>query len=136
MQQKRERERQRRPIHIRRIHAELRTVAGLGQPALVQEIRLLLNDLSPKGIGVAGNQKLDIGQAVAITIEQPKRFYVRGRIVWCREMETSGKIISTNPFNFKMGIEFVYDSPEEEKAVAEFCDAVANDVIFNAKPEF
>jgi hypothetical protein len=124
---KRERERVRRGIHIKRVRAEIKTVGELAAPALVTQARVLLNDFSPKGVGVFAHAPIIVGQLVSLTLEEPKRFYVKGRVVWCQEYAMESHVLSETPFHYRMGIEFVFETPEEEQQVKDYCEALGHD---------
>jgi hypothetical protein len=132
---RRERERARRPIHIKRIIAtiEIATTpepAESGQPKL--HVRLVLNDLSPKGAGLFSPEPLIPGQSVFLKITDPEHLTIKAKVVWCQEYHANSHVLSNQSYSYRIGIEFVL-SPSEEQAVKIFCDEVAKNFLFSVK---
>jgi Tfp pilus assembly protein PilZ len=128
--QAKKREKTRKIFHLKRVQAEVKTVGGLGVPSTVTLARVILNDLTPKGIGLFTSSPMMVGQEIALTIEDPKRFYVRGRIVWCQEVANVNKVLSEHPFSYRIGIEFVVGSPEERQAIKTYCEELSRDYLY------
>jgi Tfp pilus assembly protein PilZ len=124
-QRERDRRRGRRPFHIKRVQAEVKAVGGLHVAQTVAAARVLLNDLSPKGIGLFSSAPMMVGQEVALTLEEPKRFYVRGKIVWCQELDGGTHVLSEKKFTYRIGIEFVFQSATEEQSVRAYCEELS-----------
>lgn len=133
---KRERERKRFPMHIRRVVAELRVLgSGLGKPTVVTQARVMLNDISPKGVGLFCSTPLQPGQEVAITLDEPRRIYLRGRIIWCQNQESESHIISEKTFAFRMGIQFTPQSATEEEDIVKYCQELAEAYLYTDRPQ-
>jgi hypothetical protein len=130
-QKKREREKRlKSQLHLKRVEGELRLPAEkLGGPTHTILARVMLNDLSVKGVSAFSPEQLSIGQPVQLTIDQPKKVFVRGRVVWSQAVGQEGHIISTTPFSFRIGIEFQFTSPEEEAEMRRFVEELARDVL-------
>src|SRR4051812_46479694 len=113
--------RSRRPLHIRRTMAQVRVVAKPEATPVVTEARILLNDLTPKDVSLFSPQPLGVGHHISLTLEDPKRVYVRGRIVGCQEFDCSSPIVSEHSYSYRVKVVFVFDTPEDEKTFREFC---------------
>jgi hypothetical protein len=110
---------------MKRVMAEIRTVPKEGeglsaQPPVVLKCRVILNDFSATGVGIFTTEPIMAGEPVAITLEYPKRFYCKGIIAWSEAIPTTSKVLSEPNYAFRMGIEFTFATPEEEKAVQDF----------------
>jgi hypothetical protein len=116
---RKKREKARKSLHFRRVTAQIKITGG---NSCVHDVRVILNDLSPKGLGLFSPVNLHVGQEVAITLEKPRRFYVKARVVYSHPLEGAGKVITDCAFGHRVGLEFVLDSPEEAQAVTEFCE--------------
>lgn len=128
-QKKKEKKRAKPRVHLKRVTAELKVIGGaLGAPSQVTSARILLNDLSAKGISIFCAEAIPEGTTVGLTLEQPKRFFARGKVLYSQKIESSGAILSTDNFNYRIGIEFNFQSEEEEKEVTDFCDSVQKDL--------
>jgi Tfp pilus assembly protein PilZ len=130
-QKKREREKRGKGrLYLKRVVGELRlpaeTLGGTSQTMLA---RVMLNDLSVKGVSAFSPEQLQIGQPVQLTIDQPRKFFVRGRVVWSQAVGQESHIISTTPFSYRIGIEFQLTSPEEEAEVRRFVEELARDFL-------
>lgn len=128
---RRDRERRRLPVHIKRARAELKSVTSLGAAPIVAEARVVLNDMSIKGVGLFAPVELVPGTVVAITISEPTQFFIKGRVVWCQEHDATSHVLSKNAFSFRVGIEFLYENPSEQQAVKQYLEVLARDYLFS-----
>src|SRR5258707_370967 len=95
------------PKHLRRTTAQIKMSGPGGE---IVNARVVLNDFTAEGVELFSATPLNQGQEVSLTMEEPKRFYTKGKIVWCDRAEQSGKIISIEKFNFRVRIQFVFES--------------------------
>ncbi|MCC7440791.1 MAG: PilZ domain-containing protein [Bdellovibrionales bacterium] len=119
-------------LTLQRVQAELKVSNGTqisgGARGQVIAARLVLNDFGPKGIGAYSPEPVMVGQEVAVTIEKPTRFYCKGRVIWCQLEESH--IISQAPFQYRMGIEFIFGSDDEKRAVEDYCKDLSASHMF------
>jgi hypothetical protein len=132
--QKKKREKTRKFLHIKRVTAELRAASIPGQAPKVATARIILNDISPFGVGLFTEIPFSQGQDIALTFEHPKRFYVRGKIAWCEEVRTSGRIIQTEEFKYRIAIQFSFQSKEDQDAVRVFCEELQREHVTGVVP--
>lgn len=125
---RREKDRLRRPLHFLRTRAEIK-IPDLNGDAIIVDARVILNDISPKGVGLFSTQALLPGQDVAITLEEPKRIYLKGRIVWCQEHDVESHVLSESRYSYRIGIAFVFETPEEFQAVQHYCEVLQKEHI-------
>jgi len=56
-----------------------------------REKRVILRDLSSRGVGIAGNYSLDVGEEVAVTIQARFFFdqpiYRQAKVIWCQKID-------------------------------------------------
>ena len=123
---RRERERMSSRLHIRRVAVVVR----LNEEDI--PARAVLNDLSPSGIGLFSTQQLTAGQEIQISIKAPKPLQVRGTVISCQEYDSGSHILAEHTYTHRIGVQFVFDSPEQEKEVQAYCNAIAGD-LHNAK---
>ena len=114
----------RNSLHLQRVSAEIRIAPRLGERAEVFTARLILNDFSPKGVGFFTRSPVGVGSDLALTLEHPKRIYLKAHVVWCQEVESTHAVISDQHHRYRVGVKFLFQSEEEEKAIQEFCDEV------------
>ena len=129
---KRERERQRRPIHIKRVVGQLKIMGALGTEPVIAEARVLLNDMNTKGVGFFCGVAIAHGQEISLTIDEPKRFFIRAKVAWCQEFNTESHVLSKVSYAYRIGVHFIFASPEEEKAVADYCDEITQNLTRSA----
>lgn len=128
---KRERERARRPIHIKRIIASL-DLGNVAPDAPKTNVRLVLNDLSYKGAGLFSPIALTPGQQIVLAISEPSQLSIKCRVAWCQEYHANSHVLSQQPHSYRLGLEFLL-APEEESAVKAFCDEVAKNHLYTQK---
>jgi len=102
------------------VNAELKPLGMIGPGSAPAPVRILLNDFSPVGVGVFSKIPLSVGQEIAVTFQEPRRFYVKGRILWCKEYHHGSPVMSDNNFSYRVGVEFVFESEEESQQVVKF----------------
>jgi hypothetical protein len=114
------RKEKRRFIPFNRISAEVRIEATKE----VFDCRVFLNDLGPTGVGCFVTDRFEKGEAVSITFEKPQRIYLRGVVAWCSPYTLSPKVITKEQFSWRIGIKFLFETPEEAAAVKKFCEDI------------
>jgi Tfp pilus assembly protein PilZ len=119
---KRERERLSMPFHIKRVVAAVALPAVGEAPPTSVDVRLILNDFTPKGMGLFSAHRFSTGDEVTITLESPKKIQIKGSIAWCQEYEVRGKVLTEHSFSYRVGLHFVFANAEEEQAVKAYCD--------------
>jgi hypothetical protein len=129
---RRERDRNRRKFHIRRTQAQVKIVSTLEAPP-VEDVRVVLNDISPKAMSMFSSHPIGLGQVAAITIEEPTRIYVRARVVSCQELDYESRVITEHPFSYRVGVVFLFDSEEEQVAFQSYCEQLASEVLGTAR---
>jgi hypothetical protein len=122
-------------MHIRRVRAEVKTSGGLARNKTTTEVRVILSDFGPKGVGIFSGQPLEIGQEISLTLEDPKRFYVKGRVIACLEHDAGSHVISKMPYSYRIGVQFLFESAEEESQVKAFCEMIHKDYVFSQGAE-
>src|SRR6185437_13706820 len=122
---KRERDRYKIPFHIKRVVAQIQLQVAGSEPQKI-EARTLLNDFSPKGMGLFSAHRFNQGDEVIVTIDSPERIQVKGKITWCQEYYVAGKVLKTQSFSYRAGIQFAFASADEEAAVKKFCNELLN----------
>lgn len=127
---KRERDRNQRPIHLKRVHADLQSIGeSTSLPSVASEVRLVLNDLTEAGFTFFSRKRLHAGQEVVLTLKDPRPLELKGKIVWCQEHEADGHVLSPEPFSFRAGLQLAFSSEEERAAFKAFCDELAESSI-------
>lgn len=127
---KRQYQRNRLPIHFKRARAEVK-LSGLGaDPTKIIEARVLLNDITPKGIGIFSTSPMLPSQEISITVDQPKRLYVRGRIIWCMEHNANSHVLSESKYSYRVGIQFIFDTDEERKVLEAYVQDLEKEFLY------
>jgi hypothetical protein len=112
-------------LNLKRITAEIRTAEPLssgGRPEREGLARIFLSDLSAMGVSAYCSQSFAAGQEVALVIEFSTMIYLRGIVVYSSEKDSPTQIISNTPFNYRIGIQFVFDDAAERAAVSKYCN--------------
>lgn len=120
----------RRPIHVKRALAELRVVRADGGNPIVQEVRMVLNDLTPIGIGLFTNRSMPQDLEVVFVLLEPARFEVRGRIAWCQPANMGSHVLSQNAFDYRVGVRFCPENKAEEEKIKAFCADLAKNMLY------
>ena len=116
-------------VKLQRTDAEIKTLSSSlnGESAdesqsTILPARVILNEFSLAGVGAYTTQRLKMGQEIALTIDEPRRFYITGRVLICNEVRTESKLIQQNVYPWRVGIEFLYKSDAERAEVSKYCE--------------
>lgn len=123
----------RRPIHIRRVKLSIQIANPT--PPLPADIpgQAVLNDLSPSGIGLCVAYPMAEGQELTITLEEPQKLALHGKVVWCREHRVGSHVLSDTAYSYKLGVKFVFKSAEEEEQVRKFFQELLLPFLYGKK---
>jgi hypothetical protein len=130
--QKKAREKARRAIHIKRIFANLEIVDSTDAPTSETKapVRLILNDLSTKGVGLFCSQALISGQEIILTINDPLQLSLHAKVIWCQEHSANSHILSDQPYRYRIGVEFSFPTIEEQQSIAAFYEEITKHYLY------
>lgn len=112
-------------LHLKRTHAELLIHQSMSLlPPIVVQCQVVLNDLSPNGVYVFCTSALPVGQKIQMTLEEPKRFFSRGKILSCQMMILDRKVISQQSYPFRIHVEFEFESETDRDTVRQYCEEI------------
>jgi len=120
-------------IHLQRVDAQLKAVGVIGSESEPKVIRIFLNEFSPTEVAVFSKVAWAAGQEVAVTFQDPRRFYVRGQIAWCKEFNSRSRVHSENTFSYRVGIQLLFDNEEESQAVVKFHQELSA-ILYGVEP--
>lgn len=127
---KSEREKNRKPLHIKRTVVQLEMTQGEPNPV---EVRLVLNDLSAKGAGLFSPKPLTPGQEVKLNIAEPFNIQVKAKVIWCQEHNANSHVLSDRPFSYRVGAEFILTSPDEKDNIKKFCEEIEKNHLYSLR---
>jgi hypothetical protein len=108
-------------IPMKRVPGEMR-VAHTNQTL---RCRVFLHDISPKGVGIFVESKVEVGAKVDLIIEAPKHLFLKAEVTWCGESNLTPNVISQGgQFPYRVGLTFVFQSPEEEAELKKYCEQI------------
>jgi hypothetical protein len=85
------------------------------------QIRVLLNDLTPKTIGIFSKKPLKTGTEVELALELTQTFYLRGLVKSSTVYNTNLRVISVDFFQYRSLIEIIFESTAEKQLIDQFC---------------
>jgi hypothetical protein len=121
---KKERDYARLHIHLKRIAASIQILSldALENDNLPKlEVRAVLNDLNNEGVGLYCHEALNPGQEILLTFEKPHFLEITARVKWCQSHNANSHIITTQPFSYRIGVEFITKKSAEAEAIQKFC---------------
>jgi len=124
---KRARDRVKNSVHIKRVHADVKVAQVNG--ANIGDVRIILNDFTPKGVGIFAGKALPVGQTVSITLQLSRQIYVRGTVIDCHEQSNHSHVISDQRYSYRIMIKFVFETEEEREQLTSFCDSIQREHI-------
>lgn len=107
---------------------------GFASPAEVIKCRLILNEMSPRGVYVYSSAAFAPGQIVALTVHAPRFFYIQAQIVSCAKRQLDHRVIADDPQTYRIRVEFLFSSDEERRSVLEYCRDFLGKYLYSANP--
>lgn len=107
-----------------RISVEIFAQATESQPEFTGSAMGFLHDLSPEGIGLFVEKKLEIGETIDLVLPAPQRLELRGRVAWCREVP-SYRVLKKKRLPYRIGVQFQFASSENRQALELICADLA-----------
>lgn len=86
--------------------------------------RAFLVDLRPDSFSVFCEEALEKGDKLALVLEHPKKLFARGEVVWCTLTPWNPRILTEKRFKYRIYIRLLFDTPEEQIEVRQFCQSV------------
>jgi hypothetical protein len=83
------------------------------------DARVLLNELSPHGVGLYAEEAIPNGTQITLRLEEPKEVILNGKVIWSQESPDQ-KVISKKRFSLRLGVQFLFATKEEEEAFKAF----------------
>ena len=111
-------------VSMKRVPAQVRIQNKEDSDPEVMEVRVVLNDFTPQQLSFFCPDRLGAGQEIAITLEYPKRIFLKAMVVSCAEVETSGRVISSFQGHFRVAAKLRFESPEAQANIAKFVEEI------------
>jgi hypothetical protein len=94
------------------------------------DARVLLNDLSPHGVGLYAEQSIPNGTQITLRLEDPKEVILNGKVIWSQE-SPNHKVISKKRFSLRLGVQFLFATKEEEEAFKAFWEDLQKSHLYS-----
>ncbi len=107
---------------MKRTQAQLITSNGFGVPVTIIPARVVLNDMQPTEMALFATEPFEEGSVINLTIEEPRRFFITGRVVSCFSNEANTRILTQQAYHYRIRLRFLFNSMEEVVAVKEYCE--------------
>lgn len=108
-------------FHMRRTSVELVLREGFGQGTQTFTGRVILNEVTPAGLYLYSTEPFFPGQEISLTLEQPRRFFARGRVISCSRADLNSRVFSTKPFPYRLAVVFDCQNVNETAAIEKYC---------------
>ena len=128
---KREKDRLKRPFHVKRVVAHIILNAGEKEEKI--PVRVVLNDLGMKGVGLFSPYSFIPGQEVIIAISAPMEVQITSKVIWCQQHDANSHILSSQPHSYRLGLEFLYSSRLQQESIKALIDEVAQNFLYTTK---
>src|SRR5690606_37025617 len=112
------------PIHLSRADVQIRIPMQDGEERIVNG-RAMLSDFKEKELYLCVAERRPPNLEVVFEIKHPDHFELVGKVIWCQYQATSTKVISEQPFPYRIGLGFHHASEVSSKVFAEFCARMA-----------
>lgn len=109
-------------MHVKRVRANIRIFEGFASTTVPTAARMILNDITPKGTYVFSPVPFLQGELVEVTVNQPRMFYVKGRVIACERVNPDSVILSEDPVPYRIAVAFEFQSIYERETVKSFIE--------------
>lgn len=114
----------RKTLHFRRTSGQLkRTTPSIGLGTSNSgpvAVRAFLHELSPTDLNFFSTERISAGESVAISLDGPKKFFVKGRVVLCMEVPSGSSIVTSPKYGYRVRMQFEFGSEEERLEVQNY----------------
>ncbi len=117
------------PLHFKRVEAQVRVLEGLASATDTIPARIVFNDFSAKGLKLFSPVPFFPGQTIAIAIEAPISFYIKGKVLGCREVPRGTQVLTQVPYDFRVTVQFQFRSQSEQDAVSAYCEHIYTELL-------
>lgn len=122
------RRRERAKYHLAISQAEIRLSEGVS--SRVVEARVLLNEVNEFICALFTREPIKAGNEVALTIQHPKQFYVRARVVGsCLYGRSTAVLSETGGFEYRIWLKPVFETEEEARDVRAYADWIRENLV-------
>lgn len=131
---KRERDRLKRPFHIKRVLADviLRSGDQILEEVAPLPVRVILNDFTVRGVGLFSQTPLSPGQEIILGITAPMKLDIRARVIWCQQHDANTHVLSEQPFSYRMSIEFMVP-PDDQPTIKAFWEESCRSYLYASR---
>lgn len=123
-----ERTKRSRGLRLPGVPVTLRYAQLNAEPLLISGF-LSLIDFSPEGMHVFLDCQVYCGNEASITLEQPRQFYVKSRVVACVNYLVDTKVLCEAPLRYRVTLQFKFESDAEREEVRAFCEFVRTESL-------
>jgi hypothetical protein len=114
----------RKTLHFRRTSGQLKRTTpsiGLGSTNTAPiTVRAFLHELTPTDLLFFSTERIPAGESVAISLDGPKKFFVKGRVMLCMEVPSETSIVTSPKYSYRVRMEFQFASEEERLEVQNY----------------
>lgn len=126
--QKSNRNRINKKLRIPQVKASIKVTHSPDGPQVL-EGGLSLIDFAPEGLTLFIEAPIAVGEEVSVTLEQPKQFYARGKVVSCANYLRNSKVLCESRRSYRVSIRFEFESDVEREEIKRFCDYLYSDIL-------
>lgn len=120
-------------LMIKKVPVQLTVQQGLTAPPTVIWGYIVLNDVTPRGMYVFSTEPFKQDQSVAVTLEEPKRFYAKTKVISCQNVKTDSRVISEKTYAFRLALEYEAETEEEKAALKAFAEDIQQNYLYRQK---
>jgi hypothetical protein len=121
-----------RPRHLTRVTAQLIYDEGIGKPKTATPAAVVLNEVTPTGILLFSKAKFAREQQLTLNIPGIRNFYIKGKVVACKEMPLSAGLVFAQSFGYRIELKWIFRSEAERAAVQEYCRYLGTNYLDDA----
>jgi hypothetical protein len=119
-------------LHIQRVQAQLIVTQGVGTGKAVYPAMVMLYELNATGIVLFSQNTFSMQQQITLNIPNLRNFFVKGRVIGCKEIALSAAILPRSAYRYRLRIQFEFGNEAERKAVEEYCDYLRREYLQTA----
>ena len=116
-------------LTLKRVPIQLAIQASLTSPVKIVWGFVALNDVVAKGLYAFTTDALPKDTVVSLTMEDPRRFFAKAKVISCQNVHVESRVISEFRFSYRLALEYEAQSDDERLGQKQFADEISENYL-------
>ncbi len=120
-------------LTLKRVPIQLAIQESLTAPVKIIWGFVALNDVVAKGLYAFTTDPLNKDTVVSLTMEDPRRFFAKAKVISCQNVHVESRVISEFRFSYRLALEYDPQSEDEREGQKQFADEISANFLHKKK---